>query len=58
MCMWFGFNPAINFYHFSSMLTVILQFFAGVTSASLKFDLYYFFTIYDIDKIVLGTIKV
>ena len=39
MCMWFGFNPAVNFYHFSTLLT--LSFFAGVTSTSLKFDLYF-----------------
>ena len=29
MCMWFGFNPAVNFCHFSSLFT--LSFFAGVT---------------------------
>ena len=38
MCVWFGFNPAVNFYHFSTLLT--LSFFAGATSASPKFDLY------------------
>ena len=35
MCMWFGFNPAVNFCHFST-----LSFFAGATSTSPKFDLY------------------
>ena len=34
MCMWFGFNHAVNFCHFSTLLT-------GGTSASLKFDLYF-----------------
>ena len=38
MCMWFGFNPAVNFCHFSTLLT--LSFFAGATSTSLNFDLY------------------
>ena len=38
MCMWFGFNPAVNFCNFSTLLT--LSFFAGVTSTSPKFDLY------------------
>ena len=38
MCMWFGFNPAVNYFHFSTLLT--LSFFAGATSASPKFDLY------------------
>ena len=38
MCMWFGFNPAVNFCHFSTLLT--LSFFAGATSTSPKFDLY------------------
>ena len=37
MCMWFGFNPAVNFCHFST-----LSFFAGATSTSPKFDLYCF----------------
>ena len=36
MCMWFGFNPAVNFCNFSSLLT--LSFFAGATSTSPKFD--------------------
>ena len=40
MCIWFGFNPAVNFCHFSTLLT--LSFFAGATSASPKFDLYWF----------------
>ena len=39
MCMWFGFNPAVNFCNFSTLLT--LSFFAGATSTSLKFDPYY-----------------
>ena len=38
MCIWFGFNPAVNFCHFSTLLT--LSFFAGATSTSPKFDLY------------------
>ena len=42
MCMWFGFNPAVNFCHFSTLLT--LSFFAGVTSTSPKFNLYFFYT--------------
>ena len=37
MCMWFGFNPAVNFCHFSILIT--LSFFAGATSTSPKFDL-------------------
>ena len=39
MCMWFGFNPAVNFCHFSTLLT--LSFFEGATSTSPKFDLYF-----------------
>ena len=39
MCIWFGFNPAVNFCHFSILLT--LSFFAGATSTSPKFDLYF-----------------
>ena len=39
MCMWFGFNPAVNFCHFSTLLT--LSFFAGATSTSPKFDLHW-----------------
>ena len=39
MCMWFGFNPAVNFCHISTLL--ILSFFAGATSTSPKFDLYF-----------------
>ena len=39
MCMWFGFNPTVNFCHFSTLLT--LSFLAGVTSTSPKFDLYF-----------------
>ena len=38
MCMWFGFNPAVDFCHFSTLLT--LSFFAGATSTSPKFNLY------------------
>ena len=41
MCMWFGFNPAVIFCHFSTLLT--LSFFAGATSTSPKFDLYFFY---------------
>ena len=37
MCMWFGFNPAVNFCHFSTLLT--LSVFAGATSTLPKFDL-------------------
>ena len=40
MCMWFGFNPKVNFCHFSALLT--LTFFAGMTSTSPKFDLFFF----------------
>ena len=40
MCMWFGFNPAVNFCHFSTSLT--LSVFAGATSTSPKFDLFYY----------------
>ena len=39
MCMWFGFNPAVNFCQFCNLLT--LSFFAGATSTSPKFDLYF-----------------
>ena len=39
MCMWFGFNPAVNFCYFSTLIT--LSFFAGATSISPKFDLYF-----------------
>ena len=38
VCMWFGFISAVNFCHFSTLLT--LSFFAGATSTSPKFDLY------------------
>ena len=38
MCMWFEFNPAVNFCHFSTLLT--LSVFAGATSTSPKFDLF------------------
>ena len=40
MRMWFGFISAVNFCHFSTLLT--LSFFAGATSTSPKFDLYLF----------------
>ena len=39
MCMWFGFNPAVNVCHFSTLLT--LSVFAGATSTSPKFDLFF-----------------
>ena len=39
MCMWFGFNPAVNFCHFSTLLT--LSVLAGATSTSPKFDLFF-----------------
>ena len=39
MCMWFGFISAVNFCHFSTLLT--LSFFAGATSTSPKFDLFF-----------------
>ena len=42
MCMWFGFNPAINFCHFSTLLTS--SFFAGSTSTSPKFHLYFVYS--------------
>ena len=41
MWMWFGFNPAVNFCHFCDLLT--LSFFAGATSISPKFDLFYIY---------------
>ena len=41
MCMWFGFNPAVNFCNFSTLLT--LSFYAGATTTSPKFDLYFTF---------------
>ena len=41
MCMWFEFNPAVDFCHFSILLT--LSFFAGATSTSPKFDLFFIF---------------
>ena len=44
MCMWFGFNPAVNFCNFSTLLT--LSFFAGATSTSPKFDLYFVSFVY------------
>ena len=40
MCMWFGFNPAVKFCHFSILLT--LSVFAGATSTSPKFDLFFY----------------
>ena len=43
MCMWFGFNPAVNFCHFSTLLTLsFFNFFAGATSTSSKFNLYFY----------------
>ena len=50
MCMWFGFNPAVNFCHFSTLLT--LSFFAGATSTSPKFDLYFRFINNALNKIL------
>ena len=48
MCMWFGFNPTVNFCHFATLLTffsgatsTVMSFFPGATSTSQKFDLYY-----------------
>ena len=41
MCMWFGFNRAVNFCQFCNLLT--LSFFAGATSTSPKFVLYFHF---------------
>ena len=41
MYMWFGFNPAVNFCHFSTLLT--LSVFAGATSTAPKFDLFCWF---------------
>ena len=38
MCIWFEFNPAVNFCHFSILLP--LSFFAGATSTSPKFDIF------------------
>ena len=38
MCMWVEFNPAVDFCHFSILLT--LSFFAGATSTSPKLDLF------------------
>ena len=38
MCMWFGFNPAINFCHFSTLLTLSVC--VGATSTSPKFYLF------------------
>ena len=46
MCMWFGFNPAVNFCHFSTLLT--LTFFAGATSTSLS-------SIYIIQNLIIST---
>ena len=40
MCMWFGFNPAINFCHSSTLLTLSVC--AGATSTSPKFYLFFF----------------
>ena len=38
----FGFNPAVNFCHFSTLKLLTLSFFVGATSTSPKFDLYFF----------------
>ena len=38
MCMWFRYNPAVNFCHFCDLLTS--SFFTGATSTSPKLDLY------------------
>ena len=56
MCMWFGFNPAVNFCHFSTLLT--LSFFAGVTSTSPKFDLYFWLGITGLQSERLRLIRV
>ena len=40
-CIWFGFNPAVIFCHFSTLTLLTLSFFAGATSTSPKFDLYF-----------------
>ena len=42
MCMWFGFNPAVNFCHFSTLLTSSVC--ADATSTSPKFYLFFFVT--------------
>ena len=47
MRMWFGFNPAVNFCHFSTLLT--LSVFAGATSTSPKFDLFCFVSFSTVD---------
>ena len=47
MRMWFGFNPAVIFCHFSTLLT--LSVFAGATSTSPKFDLFCFVSISTVD---------
>ena len=39
MCLWFGFNPAIKFCHFSTLLTLSVC--AGATSTSPKFYLFF-----------------
>ena len=44
MCMWFGINPAVNFCHFPTLLT--LSFFAGATSTSPKFDLSFLVSVF------------
>ena len=49
--MCFGFNPAVNFCHFSTLLA--LSFFAGATPASPKFDLYCWFCRSSVSLIIL-----
>ena len=44
MCMWFGINPAVNFCHFPTLLT--LSFFAGATSTSPKFNLSFLVSVF------------
>ena len=55
MCMWFGFNPAINFCHFSTLLTLSVC--AGAKSTSPKFYLflkYFCFSI--VDKFIIKVV--
>ena len=48
MCVWFEFNPAVKFCHFSILLP--LSFFAGATSTSPKFDLFFIFCCNSLDQ--------
>ena len=41
MCIWFGFNPADNFCHFSTLLTLSFFNFSQVRPTSPKLDLYF-----------------